>query len=112
MSKFILEKSYAGHYWKFKASNNETICHSEIYNSKQAALNGIASCKENAKTLSNFTLFLGSDNQHYWNLKARNGEKLCHSEGYTSKAGANNFANFCHRDAPVAETLDRTLMTV
>lgn len=109
MAKFLLEKSYSGYYWKFKASNNETICHSEIYNSKQAAQIGIKSCKENAKSLSNFAIFVGSDNQYYWHLKARNGEILCHSEGYTSKQNANHGANVCHAHAPTAEVSDRTV---
>jgi uncharacterized protein YegP (UPF0339 family) len=111
MSKFEIEKNYTGYFWRFKSSNGEKICHSEIYNSKQSALYGVASCKENAKTLSNFTLFLGNDNQYYWNLKGRNGEKLCQSEGYTQKAGAENGINVCHRDAPTAEVFDRTLMS-
>ena len=35
-----------------------------------------------------FTVFKGRDGQYYWNFKARNGEKLCHSEGYTQKHSA------------------------
>lgn len=34
-----------------------------------------------------FTIFKGSNQQYYFNLKARNGEKILASEGYTTNAG-------------------------
>ncbi|HHF8231928.1 MULTISPECIES: YegP family protein [Klebsiella/Raoultella group] len=38
------------YYFVLKASNGETIAQSEMYSSKQAALNGIQSVKNNAPT--------------------------------------------------------------
>jgi len=35
--------------------------------------------------MSKFVLFKGSNQQYYFHLKADNGEKVLHSEGYTSK---------------------------
>ena len=35
-------------------------------------------------------LFKGTDNQYYFRLQAPNGEPILQSEGYTSKAGAEN----------------------
>jgi hypothetical protein len=47
-AKFTLFKGRDGHhYWNFKAPNGEILCHSEGYTSKQAAVNGIRSLKEN-----------------------------------------------------------------
>lgn len=37
-------------YWSLKAANGQILCHSEGYTSKQAALSGIESCKQNALT--------------------------------------------------------------
>jgi hypothetical protein len=34
-----------------------------------------------------FTIFKGSNQQYYFNLKARNGEKILSSEGYITNAG-------------------------
>jgi uncharacterized protein YegP (UPF0339 family) len=37
-----------------------------------------------------YELFEGKDSQRYWRLKARNGEVIAISEGYTSKQSAKN----------------------
>lgn len=39
-----------GYYWTLKGLNNETLCHSEVYTTKQAAQNGIAAVKRVAPT--------------------------------------------------------------
>ncbi|MEK7801212.1 MAG: YegP family protein [Pseudomonadota bacterium] len=40
------------YYWVFRAANGETLCTSEMYNSQQAAENGIASLIHNIKKLN------------------------------------------------------------
>ena len=45
--------------------------------------------------MGKFTLFKGQNGQFYWNLKAGNGEKICHSEGYTTKQSALNGIQAC-----------------
>ncbi|MEO9147704.1 MAG: YegP family protein [Ginsengibacter sp.] len=40
--------------------------------------------------MGKFVIKTGKDGQHYFSLKAGNGEKILASEGYTSKAGCNN----------------------
>ena len=37
-----------------------------------------------------FQIFLGQDRQYYFRLLANQGERILHSEGYTSKLGAQN----------------------
>jgi len=37
-----------------------------------------------------FQIFLGTDNQYYFRLRARNGEIILSSEGYVTKAGCLN----------------------
>lgn len=45
---------------------------------------------ETSKTTGYFTVFVGKDSQHYFNLKAGNHEVILQSEGYKSKQGALN----------------------
>ena len=47
VSRFIIYKSNNGwqYYWNLRAPNGEVIATSEMYNSKQAAKNGIESVK-------------------------------------------------------------------
>ena len=34
-----------GYFWRLKAENGEVLCHSEVYTTKAAALNGIAAAR-------------------------------------------------------------------
>jgi hypothetical protein len=50
-AKFVLTKSNSDkYYFVLKAGKGETIAQSEMYNSKAAAKNGIASVKKNASS--------------------------------------------------------------
>jgi|TARA_A100001391_G_scaffold182749_2_gene149499 hypothetical protein len=44
----ILHANAGGYYWRLKATNGETLCHSEVYTTKQSAEAGVASAKRNA----------------------------------------------------------------
>ncbi|MEQ8908129.1 MAG: multiubiquitin domain-containing protein [Vicingaceae bacterium] len=46
--------------------------------------------QENITSSGYYTLFVGRDNQYYFNLKAGNNEIILQSEGYESKQGALN----------------------
>lgn len=97
-------------YWFLRAPNQEVLCVSETYSSHAAAVNGINACKKYAQDLGNFGLFVGKDGQHYWHLKSPgNHEKICQSEGYQSKQGANDGALACQKYAPTAPIKDDTL---
>lgn len=39
-----------GYFWRLKAANGETLCHSEVYTTKQSAQDGIAAVKRIAPT--------------------------------------------------------------
>jgi uncharacterized protein YegP (UPF0339 family) len=41
----ILRASAGGYFWRLKGTNGETLCHSEVYTSKQSAQGGIAAVK-------------------------------------------------------------------
>lgn len=55
-----------------------------------------------------FEIHRASNGGYYWTLKAGNGEKLCHSEVYTTKLAAQNGIGAAKRLAPTAPTSDRT----
>lgn len=42
---FEILKASTGYFWRLKASNGETLGHSEVYTTKQSAQNGIAAAK-------------------------------------------------------------------
>ena len=42
----IYKANAGGYFWRLKASNGETLCHSEVYTSKQSAQNGITAVKQ------------------------------------------------------------------
>lgn len=57
--------------------------------------------------MARFNLFQGSSNkQWYFNLQADNGEKVCQSEGYSSKDAAKKGIDAVKRLAPSAVVVD------
>ena len=46
----ILRATSGGYFWRLKSGNGETLCHSEVYTSKQAAQGGIEAVKRIAPT--------------------------------------------------------------
>lgn len=46
----ILKATTGGYFWRLKGTNGETLCHSEVYTTKQAAEGGIQAVKRIAPT--------------------------------------------------------------
>lgn len=46
----IFRADRGGYFWRLKANNGETLCHSEVYTTKQAAQAGIEAVKRIAPT--------------------------------------------------------------
>jgi uncharacterized protein YegP (UPF0339 family) len=44
----ILPAKSGGYFWHFKSANNEIVCASQVYTTKQAAINGAHVIKRNA----------------------------------------------------------------
>ena len=51
-----------------------------------------------------FEIFSGKDRQHYWRLKAPNGEIIATSEGYSSKQMCEHGIESVRQNALLAET--------
>ena len=69
-----------------KAGNAETILRSEVYNSRAAAENGIASVQKNSPDDARYERKTSSNGKEYFNLKATNGQVIGTSQMYSSAA--------------------------
>ena len=123
MSKFVVRTLPSGFKFDLKATNGQVIATSEIYNTKAACLNGIESVKKNAavanvenQTEEGFEVFTNPKFEMYadkagefrFRLKARNGEIIAVSEGYTAKAACLNGIESVIKNAPNASTEEET----
>jgi uncharacterized protein YegP (UPF0339 family) len=95
-------------YWVLFAKNGEPILKSEMYNSKQGAMVGIHSSKNNVAD-RNFDKRTAVNDQYYFNQVATNGEIIGTSETYTTTASRDNGIASVKRDAPVATIEDATV---
>ena len=104
MGKFVVRNTASGIKFDLKASNGEVIATSEVYKSKESCMNGIESVRvcsaggvedqtvegyaeeKNPK----FEMYVDKKGEYRFRLKARNGEQIAASEGYTAKAGCKN----------------------
>ncbi len=100
MGKFVIKKIDSGYFFNLKAPNGEIIATSEVYTTKHACLVGIESVchvapiaptedqtARNGETKTNpkFEVYTDKGGEFRFRLKARNGEIVAASEGYTQK---------------------------
>ena len=117
MGKFVVKETSTGIKFDLKASNGQVIATSEVYNSKSACLNGIESVKTNCvgevedQTVENFEkvkhpkfeMYQDKAGEYRFRLKAKNGEIIATSEGYTTKSACENGIESVRKNAPEAE---------
>ena len=116
MAKFVIKEVASGIKFDLKAGNGEVIATSEVYESEAACKNGIESVKnnapvagvedltdENAEKVTHPKFELYEDKGGEFRLKAKNGQIIAVSEGYTSKAGCVNGIESVKKNAAVAE---------
>jgi hypothetical protein len=76
------------YYFRFVASNGETLLRSEGYTTRQGADNGIDSVVANAPDTRNVEVLEAKGGQWYFTVKAANAEIIAVSEMYPSKFNA------------------------
>ncbi len=98
----VLEAANGDYYFNVKANNGQVIATSQLYASRSSADRGASTVRaliriaqQAPKTAAaphteRFELVTGEDGQTYFHLRAGNGEIVLASEGYASKAGAND----------------------
>jgi uncharacterized protein YegP (UPF0339 family) len=121
MSKFVIRNVASGIKFDLKATNGQVIATSEVYESKAACENGIESVRKNApvaafedqtvegfETVSNpkFEMYKDKGGEFRFRLKARNGQIIATSEGYSSKASCENGIESVRKNAPIAEAAE------
>ena len=83
---FELSKSSDGQFrFVLKAGNAETILTSELYTTKSAAENGIASVHTNSPSDERYEKKTASNGKFYFNLKAGNHQVIGTSQMYASE---------------------------
>ena len=105
MGKFLVKEVKTGRRFNLVAGNGEVIGVSEVYASRSGIRNGIASVRKNApiapvedqtveevEKVKNpkFEMYIDNAGEYRFRLKARNGEIILASEGYSQKAGCKN----------------------
>ncbi len=84
---FELSKNSKGKFhFVLKAGNSESILTSEVYETKAAAENGIASIGKNCSDDARYDRKTASNGKFYFNLKAGNHQIIGTSQMYASEA--------------------------
>lgn len=105
--KFELKQAKDGQYmFNLKAGNGQVILTSELYTTKAAAENGIASVKKNALEDAHYVRTENKNGEPYFKLKAVNGQDIGRSEFYSSKAAMENGIESVKKNAPDAITTE------
>lgn len=106
MGKFVINQTKTGYTFSLKAGNGEVIATGgEVFNTLESCKNSIESVIKNAQVANvedqtvegyaeekhpKFEIYLDKKGEYRFRLKARNGEPIAASEGYTGKAGCKN----------------------
>jgi len=121
MSKFVIRTVNSGIKFDLKATNGQVILTSEVYTTGAACRKGIESIMKNApianvenqteegyETLTHpkFEMYQDKAGEFRFRLKARNGEIIGTSEGYTAKAGCLNGIESVKKNALDAEIVE------
>lgn len=121
MGKFVIKKTKTGFTYSLKAGNGEIIAiGGEVYNTLTTVKGGISSVKKNApiagvedqtvadyETIKNpkFEIYNDKAGEFRFRLKAKNGQVIAASEGYKSKASAENGIASVKKNALDAEVV-------
>ena len=120
MSKFVIRTVSSGFKVDLKATNGHVIATSEVYTTIAACKNGVESVHKNAPianfenqteegaptaTCPKFEMYQDKAGEYRFRLKARNGEIIAVSEGYTAKASCLNGIESVRKNAAEAEVV-------
>lgn len=118
MGKFVVKTVKTGFMFNLKAGNGEIIATSEVYTSEAVCMSGIESVRKNAPIANledqtvaepaaaanpKFEVYTDKAGEFRFRLKARNGEIIAASEGYTAKASCLNGVESVRKNAADAQ---------
>ena len=106
---YELSKSSNGQFrFVLKAGNAETILTSELYATRSAAENGIASVQTNSPHDERYERKLAQNGKPYFNLKAANHQVIGTSEQYSSEAARDQGIASVKSNGPSTTIKDKT----
>lgn len=121
MGKFAIKKTETGYTLSLKAGNGEIIgIGGEVFNTLASVKGSIESIKKNAPVANiedqtvegyeaakhpKFEIYKDNKGEFRFRLKARNGEPILASQGYTALAGCKKGIDSVIRNAPEAEVI-------
>jgi uncharacterized protein YegP (UPF0339 family) len=105
--KFELKESKNGKYFfNLLAGNGQVIISSEMYESKSAAENGIASVQKNASDDGRYERLDSAKGEPYFTLRAGNNQVIGTSEMYQSTSSRDNGIESVKANAPGAPVVE------
>ena len=123
MGKFVIRETNTGVKFDLKAGNGQTVAASEVYASEAACRRGIESVRRTAGTAKledrtagtaekvtnpKFELYQDKTGEYRFRLKARNGEVIAVSEGYSARTSCLNGVDSVRKNAPGAEIAEES----
>ena len=114
MGKFVIKETKTGIKFNLKASNGEIIATSEVYTTEAACKNGIKSVMTNAPIAAiedqtvegfeaqknpKFEIYTDKAGETRFRLKAKNGQVIAVSEGYSAKKSCLNGVESVRKNA-------------
>ncbi len=120
MGKFVIRETSTGVKFDLKAGNGQVIATSEVYTTDAACKNGIESVKTNAPIAAvedqtvegfateknpKFEVYTDKAGEFRFRLKAKNGQIIATSEGYTTHSNCLNGVESVKNNAPEAEVV-------
>lgn len=104
---YELKTAANGQYlFNLKAANGEVILTSELYTTKEAALNGIESVKVNSPDDAQYERKESVKGDPYFVLKAKNHQVIGKSEMYSSTSASEKGIESVKKNGPVATLKD------
>ncbi|RMA64538.1 YegP family protein [Ulvibacter antarcticus] len=100
---FELKKKGDQFHFVLKSGNGQVILSSEMYNTKAAAKNGIASVQKNCGDDKCFEKKEAKNGKFHFNLKSTNGQIIGSSQMYAAEAGVKTGIESVRKNAPSAE---------
>ena len=109
MGKFVISTRTNGEFqFNLKADNGQVILTSQGYTTRAACENGIESVRTNAPEDERYERKRSTNDKHYFNLKASNGQVIGTSEMYESVAARENGIESVKKNAPDATIDDQS----
>ena len=106
---FEIKKAKDGQFhFNLKAGNHEIILSSELYTTRAACENGIASVQKNSGNENRFEIRESKNGKDYFVLKASNGQEIGRSEMYESRQACENGIASVQKNGSAEVVKDKT----